>query len=171
MKRAVKNLKGEIERLSAIYMNCHFVELTLTDINRTEVLVLVALKSLNASKSPGPDSIHPRILKESVEVITLPLSLISMSSLSSGMIPEKWKWAHRTPVFKKGSKHEKENYRPISLTSIICRLLERIIKNEIVKHLDANEFFSNDQYGFRAKRSCVTHFLDVRSIGRMDLSP
>ena len=77
------------------------------------------------------------------------------------MIPEKWKWAHITPVFKKGSKHEKENYRPISLTSIICLLLERIIKNEIVKHLDANDLFSNDQYGFRAKRSCVTQLLEA----------
>ena len=133
----------------------------LTDINITEELVLNALKSLNASKSPGPDSIHPRILKESAEVIALPLSLIFRSSLSSGMIPEKWKWAHITPVFKKGSKHDKENYRPISLTSVICRLLERIIKNEIVKHLDANELFSNDQYGFRAKRSCVTQLLEA----------
>ena len=62
-------------------------------------------------KIQGPDSIHPRILKESAEVIALPLSLIFRSSLSSGMIPEKWKWAHITPVFKKGSKNDKENYR------------------------------------------------------------
>lgn len=133
----------------------------LTDINITENLVLNALKSLNASKSPGPDSIHPRILKESAEVIAIPLCLIFKSSLRTRMLPEKWKWAHITPVFKKGSKHDKENYRPISLTSIICRLLERIIKKEIVKHLDANELFPNDQYGFRAKRSCVTQLLEA----------
>ena len=59
-------------------------------------------------------------------------------------------------VFKKGSKHDKENYRPIIFISIICRLLERIIKNEIVKYLDTNAPFSNDQYDFRAKLSCVT---------------
>ena len=133
----------------------------LTDINITENLVLNALKSLNASKSPGPDSIHPRILKESAEVIAIPLCLIFKSSLRTRMLPEKWKWAHITPVFKKGSKHDKENYRPISLTSIICRLLERIIKKEIVKHLDANELFPNDKYGFRAKRSCVTQLLEA----------
>ena len=133
----------------------------LTEIDISHSLVLDAMKSLNASKSPGPDGIHPRVLKEAAEQIAFPLHLIFKSSLETGEIPEKWKLANVTPIFKKGCKSMKQNYRPISLTSLICRLLEKIMKNKIVKHLEENDLFSPDQYGFRKKRSCVTQLLEV----------
>ena len=133
----------------------------LEDIEITEEIVLDALTSLNGSKSPGPDAIHPRILKECATIIAHPLSLIFKSSLASSELPTQWKLANVTPVFKKGNKHSRENYRPISLTSIVCRLMERLLKNAIVDHLEKNSLFSNSQWGFRGKRSCASQLLKV----------
>ena len=133
----------------------------LTSIDITEEMTLEILKSLNPSKSIGPDGIHPRILKETSDILAFPLHLIFRSSLQHGMIPNEWKIAHVTPVHKKGSKHSKENYRPISLTSIVCRVMERILKNKIVDHLERNDLLSNEQYGFRSKRSCVLQLLET----------
>ena len=118
-----------------------------------------AIKSLDTSKSPGPDNIHPRVLKETADVIAYPLHLIFKGSLNAGLLPDTWKIANVSPIFKKGNKHVTENYRPISLTSIVCRVMERIIKNAIVKHLDEHSLFSPDQFGFRSKRSCVLQLL------------
>ena len=133
----------------------------LEDIEITEEIVLDALTSLNGSKSPGPDAIHPRILKECATIIAHPLSLIFKSSLASSELPTQWKLANVTPVFKKGNKHSRENYRPISLTSIVCRLMEKLLKNAIVDHLEKNSLFSNNQWGFRGKRSCASQLLKV----------
>ena len=97
------------------------------------VKVLKQLKSLNVSKSCGPDNCHPFFLKECAEEIYLPLTDIFHKSLSSGVIPDDWKKANITCIFKKGNKQDPGNYRPVSLTSVICKLLERTVREEIVK--------------------------------------
>ena len=112
-------------------------------------------------KAIGPDGIHPRIFKETSDTLAFPLHLIFRSSLQHGMIPNEWKIAHVTSVYKKGSKHSKENYKPISLTSIVCRVMERILKNKIIDHLERNDLLLNEQYGFRSKRSCVLQLLET----------
>ncbi len=132
----------------------------LKDVVITNEAILEVIKSLNISKSPGPDNIHPRVLKETADVIVHPVHLIFENSLNAGVLPDDWKLANVSPIHKKGNKHVKENYRPISLTSIVCRVMERIIKNSIVKHLDKNKHFSPDQFGFRCKRSCVLQLLE-----------
>ena len=131
----------------------------LTDVEITEEAILEVIKSLDTSKSPGPDNIHPRVLKETADVIAYPLHLIFKGSLNAGLLPDTWKIANVSPIFKKGNKHVRENYRPISLTSIVCRVMERIIKNAVVKHLEEHSLFSPDQFGFRSKRSCVLQLL------------
>ena len=65
------------------------------------------------------------------------------------------------PLFKKGSKTEPGKYRPVSLTSIVCKVMEKIIRKHITDHLDYNSFISNYQYGFRSGLSCVLQLLDV----------
>ena len=81
-------------------------------------------------------------------------------SLSHGQVPEDWKIANVSPIFKKGSKVSPGNYQPISLTSISCKILETIIKDNIVKHLDNNSLIGNTQHGFVKGRSCTTNLLD-----------
>ena len=117
------------------------------------------LKSLKVSKSPGPDEIHPRILKELAEELCHPLTLLFNKSLNAGKIPTKWKVAEVRPIFKKGSKVSAGNYRPVSLTSVVCKVFENFIRNAMYSHLVTNNLLSDKQFGFCKGRSCVTQLL------------
>ena len=77
------------------------------------------LKKLNVNKSPGPDLIHPRILYETADQIAYPFKLIFESSFYNKCLPSEWKCANITPIYKKGSRSDPGNYRPVSLTSIV----------------------------------------------------
>jgi len=87
------------------------------------------LAGLNVCKSPGPDSIHPKMLYELRNELSKPLTKIFKLSVSSRIVPQDWKEAFVSPLFKKGSKAKPENYRPVSLTSIVGKILESIIKD------------------------------------------
>ena len=93
------------------------------------------MKELKINKSPGPDDLHPRLLFQLCIIIAKPLAKVYTLSLNSGLIPNDWKIANVTPLFKKSSKCECKNYRPVSLTSILCNILESIIKDSINEHL------------------------------------
>ena len=94
-----------------------------------------ALRSLNVNKSPGPDGLHPRILKELATELSIPLKFLFDKTLLHGKLPSQWKLAEVRPIFKKGVKTTPGNYRPVSLTSIICKVFEGFIKESIFKHL------------------------------------
>ena len=79
------------------------------------------------SGSPGVDGIPPKLLLEIVEQISIPLATVFNLSLEEGIVPLEWKEANIIPLFKKGSRNKSENYRPVSLTSVICKLLERLM--------------------------------------------
>lgn len=119
------------------------------------------LRNLNPAKSPGPDMLHPRVLKELAEVIALPLSTIFKKSFSSGRLPRQWKDATVTPIYKKGSKSEPCNYRPVSLTSVVCKLMESFIRDSLIKHLTQTDQLSPHQHGFIPRRSCTTQLLET----------
>ena len=122
--------------------------------------VIKALDKINANKTAGPDSIAPRVLKEAKFQLCEPLSLLFTKSLNSGKIPNDWKLANVTPIQKKGDKATPSNYRPISLTSVVCKLMESIIRDQLVSFLEENDLIKNSQHGFRNKRSCLTNLLD-----------
>ena len=86
-------------------------------------------------------------------------TILFQTSLDLGVVPDEWKVAHIFPLFKKGDKTKAENYRPISLTSITCKLLEHIVHSNIMGFLDSNEILSPFQHGFRQKRSCESQLL------------
>ncbi|CAC5400855.1 unnamed protein product [Mytilus coruscus] len=117
---------------------------------------------LNGSKSMGPDNIHPLIVKSMAKIFSKPLTLIFQKSIDIGKIPKEWKDARVTPLFKnKGSKLDAGNYRPVSLTSIVCKTLEKVLRKEIIDHLVTNNLLSDSQFGFRSGRSCILQLLDV----------
>ena len=87
------------------------------------------------NKSPGVDGITPKLLKEIVEQIITPLAKLFNLSQQEGIIPSEWKEANITPLFKKGSRNKPDNYRPVSLTSVVCKLLETLIRDHMVEFL------------------------------------
>ena len=78
-------------------------------------------------------------------------------SLKEGVVPFEWKEANIIPLFKKGSRNKSENYRPVSLTSVICKLLERLIKDHMVDFLIRHKLLNSSQHGFLKARSCLTN--------------
>lgn len=133
----------------------------LTDIEITQSKVSKAIDKLKPSKSQGPDNIHPKLIKECKESLLEPLEIIFKKSLESSKIPEIWKEGYITAIFKSGPKTKAENYRPISLTSVPGKLLERLIRDEIVKHMEDNSLLSDAQHGFVKGRSCTTQLLEL----------
>ena len=132
----------------------------LSSISITESDVSKCIDKLKVNKSPGPDTISPRVLKEAKCELVGPLTLLFNESLQSGLMPDEWKLANITPIFKKGSKTLPCNYRPISLTSVVCKMLETLIRDKLISHLEENNLLKNTQHGFRSKRSCLTNLLD-----------
>ena len=132
----------------------------LQQISIEEIDVLRVIDKIKVNKSPGPDKISPRVLQEVKFQISKPLSILFNKSLALGKVPLDWKSANVTPIFKKGEKSHPGNYRPISLTSVVCKLLETVIRNNMVKFLEDNQFMKDSQHGFRNKRSCLTNLLD-----------
>jgi len=123
-------------------------------------LVEKKLEVLKVDKCPGLDGIHPKLLFELRQELASPLAKLFNSSLESGSVPSDWRDAGVTPLFKKGKKSEAQNYRPVSLTSLICKIMESILKDEIMKHLDKFSLIRDSQHGFLKGRSCLTNLLD-----------
>ena len=80
--------------------------------------------------------------------------------MDTGQVPSDWKVANVTPIYKKGSKAEAGNYRPVSLTSICCKMMESIIRDDVVEHLTQNRLIHSSQHGFIKNKSCLTNLLE-----------
>ena len=134
------------------------VETVLRTIDITTEIVKEKLDGLNPNKSPGHDKWHPYFLRELSEVLSEPLAILFDKSLKEGA-HESWRKAIVTAIFKKGKKTDPGNYRPVSLTSVISKILESIIRDAIVSHLMKNGLITDDQHGFVPKRDCITQLL------------
>ena len=126
--------------------------------------VQTQIKKLNISKASGPDNIHAKVISELKDCLDYPLYLLYDLSLQEGKIPSQWKIANVKPLFKKGNQHIVSNYRPVSLTAVCGKILERIIRDEIVEFLESHNILSNSQHGFRTGRSCCTQLLELLEI-------
>lgn len=127
----------------------------------TEERILKFLRNLKIDKSPGPDSINARILKEAGYIMALPLKVLFETSLESAELPSDWRNANITAIFKKGDKKKAGNYRPVSLTSIVCKILEAIIREDLIKHVMKYNLISKFQYGFMPGRSTTLQLIKV----------
>jgi len=123
--------------------------------------VLKCLSTLNGNKSSGPDEMPPIIFKRTATSWMYPLKTLLHRSIDPGTLPIDWKKANITPIFKKGSKTDAGNYRPVSLTSVPCKIIETIIRRHIVKHVERSRLFSRHQHGFMKNMSCLTNLLET----------
>ena len=116
------------------------------------------LSELNPFKASGPDGVESRFLKETADELAPAIAHVFQASLQQSTIPNAWRHALISPIYKPGKSDKScaENYRPISLTSVTCKILEHIVTSNLMKHLDDNNILSNIQHGFRKRRSCET---------------
>ncbi|CAH8603599.1 unnamed protein product [Dicrocoelium dendriticum] len=127
-----------------------------------ETAVRRLLQWLNPSKASGPDLIHPKLLHELATELSGPLTIVFRKSLASCALPSEWKEAVICPIFKHGDRGLPANYRPVSLTSVVVKLLEKLVRDSLESHLNIFNLLSNVQHGFRKGFSCLTNLLVAR---------
>ena len=140
-------------------VNCKYPSMPDIDISTSGIAKL--LSNLNVSKAAGQNSLRPVVLKELGQVIAPAISIIFQVSLDSGTVPSDRKKAQVCPLFKKGDKTDPANYRPISLTCILCKTMEHIIASNLCKHFNQHNILYDLQHGFREKRSCETQLIQL----------
>ena len=129
------------------------------DIEVDEAVIRKLLQKTNPRKATGPDSIPACILKDCASELAPILTIIFSKSLQEGKVSEDWRHANVTAIYKKGTRHDAANYRPVSLTSLCWKLLEHVIISKTVNHLERYNIL--DDPGFRVKRSCETQILTL----------
>ena len=135
---------------------------TLESITVTEKDVKDQLHTLKTSKPGGPDEISPKLIKALGNSLAKPLMLLFNKSLSLGQVPSDWKMSNISAIFKgKGDSSDPTNYRPISITSCIGKMLEKIIFKYLYNYLETNQLITNFQSGFRPKDSTVNQLLEI----------
>ena len=147
----IENTSGSFERDANIKV--------MDDIIITEEDLIEAVKEIRANSSPGYDGIPAILLKKTMNHLATPLCILWNESLRHGEIPRVCKLGKITPIYKGGDKRKRKNYRPVSLTSHIIKLVERVIAKRIVQHLEAENLYNDGQHGFRRGRSCLTQLV------------
>ena len=117
---------GDIPHIPPVKLRHNMEELTID-----EEMIKKRLDNLNVCKSVGPDGVHPRLLKELSNHLCKPLARLFNNSLAVGELPKEWKQRRISAIFKKGNRKNVGNYRPVSLTSIICKCMEQCVKDHV----------------------------------------
>ena len=117
------------------------------------------LKNIKASGAPGPDKVWSRVLHDMAEILATPLTIIFNRLMEEGGVPAIWRLANVCPIFKKGAKGDPANYRPVSLTCVVGKVMESLIRDKIVEHLERHGLIRPSQHGFMSGRSTATNML------------
>ena len=118
------------------------------------------LVKLKSNSAPDPDKLWPRVLQKMSHVISLPLALIYSKCLYEETVPMHCKVANVTPIFKKGSKAMPGNYRPVSLTCVLCKVMESILRDSIIEHIEKYDLLRQSQHGFMSGKSTLSNLLE-----------
>ncbi|XP_065645614.1 uncharacterized protein LOC136076078 [Hydra vulgaris] len=118
------------------------------------------LSKFDTNKATGMDKVHPKVLKECKSALAKPLSIMFNKFFERSKLPKLWSCANIITLFKNGSKLDPNNYRLVSLTSVVCEVIKRIIKDKMMKNLVDNMLINKNQHGFVDNKSCVTNLLE-----------
>lgn len=119
------------------------------------------LNQLSANEASGLDNIPAKLIKIYAPIISSSLCKLFNLSLSTGVFPDDWKIAKVIPVHKGNAKNDPNNYRPISIISVVSKVFERIVYNQLYDYLTSNDLLNKYQSGFRTMHSTVTALLDA----------
>jgi hypothetical protein len=136
---------------------------TLDSFSITSDMVLRELLRLPNKETRSSDGIPPIVLKKCAETLVESITHLLKMSLASGVIPDVWRHILVNPIHKKGCKKTVTNYRPIGLTCILCKICERLVRDQLVSHLKSRGFCSDKQHGFARRRSTTTSLLTTQN--------
>ena len=126
-----------------------------------ENIIIEAIHELSSNSAAGPDCVPSSLLVNCATELAHVVLLIFSHSLCHGIIQKSWKRAAIIPTYKSGDKTVPGNYCPISLTYVICKVIERIIRKQVFSFLDRKGCLNSTQHGFMPGRSCLSALLDV----------
>ena len=149
-----KHRSTNIDSLEEQY-DCRFNSLDVSEAD-----IEKAIGKISVGSAAGNDGIPPVLLKKCVSSLKKPLCLLWKESIRSSKIPESMKMGLIIPVFKSGDRCEARNYRPVTLTSHLIKVVERVIVEKLVAFLEENNLFNERQHGFRSNRSCLSQLMD-----------
>ena len=144
---------------SDLPVQCPKPESSIHEVKITEVKIAEKLRSLKGHKSSGPDNIHVNVLKNCA-AFSVPLAILFKRSFIQGYLPQDWRDANVCPIHKKGDRSQAKNYRPVSLTSQVAKLMEKLVLEDVTTHLTENNTISSEQHGFQVGSSCTTQLLE-----------
>ena len=130
----------------------------ISSININENDVLLELKNIKTKKSAGPDKISPLVLKKCAIIIAPFCTILFKKILEVGSFPSTWKIANVVPIYKSGDSSDPSNYRPISLTSVLCKVFEKLVHRDLYRYIISNNLLSKSQSGF-IKQDCCSNRL------------
>ena len=133
-------------------------------INFSAVEIKTKIDKLKPASAPGNDNITVKQLQLLRDQVCVPLEIIFTRSLESGEVPQSWREANVTPIFKKGTKSSASNYRPVSLTSICGKIMESLLCDKMVQHLTDQNLINSSQHGFLKNKSCLTNLLEFMEL-------
>ena len=126
--------------------------------------ILIRLcQKIKPKLSQGPDGYPPYLLKRIISVVSDPVCRLFQAFMSVGKIPSEWKSAVITPLYKKGVSSDPSNYRPVSLTSVFSKLMERVVVLDMIRYFQLNNLINKQQHGFIKKRCTATNLLESLS--------
>ena len=117
------------------------------------------LKKLKSCGAPGPDRVWSKVLHSMADILAGPLAIIYNKLMEEGNVPNIWRMANVWPIFKKGSKGDPANYRPVSLTCVVGKVMESLIRDKIVEHLERHSLIRPSQHGFLPGKATTTNLL------------
>jgi hypothetical protein len=129
------------------------------DLDISDEDIMGAIKQIHNDSACGPDGIPVVLLKNCSVQLCTPIKMIWTESYMLGIVPQFYKNSHVAPLYKKGDRARAVNYRPVSLTSHVMKIYERILRKSMVEYLDENNILCSNQHGFRSGRSCLTQLL------------